>query len=108
MDRERAYYFLGEALRRKNLPRESIERFNKDFLARIQKQDTDPMTKEEIATLKKDFKAFQDEEIAKFRTESRGYFQKLVESYPNSEWSARAKDRLLEMGQANVREELDS
>lgn len=108
VDRERAYYFLGEALRRKALPREDIERFNKDFLARIKKSDTDPMTPEEIAMLRKDFKAFQEEETGKYRVEARGYYQKLVESYPNSEWSSRAKDRLLELGQANVKEELDS
>lgn len=108
VDRERAYYFLGEALRKKSIPREDIERFNKDFLARIKKAETDTLTKEEIHQLKTEFKAFTEEEVAKYRAEARGYYQKLVESYPNSEWATRAKDRLLEMGQANVKEELDS
>jgi outer membrane protein assembly factor BamD (BamD/ComL family) len=40
--------------------------------------------------------------------EAKGFYQKLVESYPTSAWAARARDRLVEMGQAGVREELDS
>ena len=42
------------------------------------------------------------------RQEARSYYQKLVESYPASPWAARASDRLVEMGQTGLREELDS
>jgi len=108
VDRERAYYFLAEALRRKTLSREILERFNKDFLVRIKREETDTWTKEENAAYKKELKALAAEETAKYRLEARGYYQKLVESYPKSEWAGRAKDRLVEMGTENVKEELDS
>ena len=42
------------------------------------------------------------------REEAKGFYQKLVESYPRGEWSTKAKDRLLEMGTRGVALELDS
>ncbi|NTV75570.1 MAG: hypothetical protein HGA66_15375, partial [Holophaga sp.] len=48
------------------------------------------------------------EELDKYKEEAKGFYQKLVESYPGSEWAGRANDRLLEMGQTGRKEELDS
>ncbi len=108
VDRERAYFFLGEAMRRKFLPNELLQQFEKDFLARTGKEDGSKLDKKELEELKAGFTKLGTDEIAKYRQEARDYYQKLVESYPNSEWTGRAKDRLLEMGQAHVKEELDS
>ncbi len=108
VDRERAYFFLGEAMRRKFVPSETLVQYEKDFLARTGKEDSSKLDKKELEELKTGFTKLSTDEIAKYRQEARDYFQKLVESYPNSEWTARAKDRLLEMGQAHVKEELDS
>jgi len=108
VDRERAYYFLGEALRRKFVPTEVFEQFQKDYLARNNKEDFSKLDKKELGDLKTQIEKLGADEIAKYRQEAKTYFQKLVESYPNSEWTSRAKDRLLEMGQANVKEDLDS
>ncbi len=108
VDRERAYYFLGEAMRRKFAPGEVFEQYQKAFLARIGKEDLSKLEKKEFDELKAGIEKLGAEEVAKYRQEARNYFQKLVESYPNSEWTARAKDRLLEMGQSHVKEELDS
>jgi len=108
VDRERAYFFLGEAMRRKFVPSETLVQYEKDFLARTGKEDSSKLDKKELEELKAGFTKLSTDEIAKYRQEARDYFQKLVESYPNSEWTARAKDRLLEMGQAHVKEELDS
>jgi outer membrane protein assembly factor BamD len=108
VDRERAYYYLGEALRRKFTPMEVLEVFQKDFLARTGKEDISKLDKKELDELKAGIEKLGVDEVAKYRQEARNYFQKLVESYPASPWTARAKDRLLEMGQSHVKEELDS
>lgn len=108
VDRERAYYYLGEAMRRKGLPFDVADQWQKAWMERNQKDDTQPMSKPEAEQLQKEFQAFKDEEEGKYRAEARSYYQKLVESYPTSEWAGRARDRLLEMGQAHVKEELDS
>jgi outer membrane protein assembly factor BamD len=108
VDRERAYFYLGEAMRRKFVPTEVLEPFQKDFLARLGKEDISKLDKKELAELKTGIEKLGVDEVAKYRQEARNYFQKLVESYPNSEWTGRAKDRLLEMGQSHVKEELDS
>ena len=108
VDRERAYYYLGEALRRKAVPLDRYESFHKDFLARIGKGRLDTIEKAEMQRFKTEWEAFEKQEIAKYRAESKTFFQRLVESYPNSEWTPRAKDRLMEMGQTGIQEELDS
>lgn len=108
VDRERAYYFLGEALRRKQLTMESAEQFQKGWLARKQKDDLSTLTREEFLEFRKEIEAFRQEEEIKYRAEARSFFERLVESYPASEWAGRARDRLIEMGQANVKEDLDS
>jgi len=106
VDRERAYYYLGETLRQRPLAPEQYKQFNKDYAVKIGKEENTPFTKEEQAVFSKEFFAFLTEETDKFKEEAKGYYQKLVESYPGSE--CRANDRLLEMGQAGRKEELDS
>ena len=48
------------------------------------------------------------ERIKAYRGEAKSYYRKLVESYPGSEWSQRASDRLITMGLEGAKEELDS
>jgi len=108
VDRERAYYYLGEALRLRLLSSEEVVQFNKDYLARVQKADFKAFTKEQYAEFNKEFLPFSQERVKGYRTEARSYFQKLVESYPGSEWSRLAADRLVTMGTEGVKEELDS
>lgn len=107
-DRERAYYYLGEALRRKLVPHAQTDQVQKAFLARAGKEDPDKLTAEEQARLKAELEAYKKAEIAKYRQESKDYFQRLVESYPKGDWAGRAKDNLIEMGQENIKEDLDS
>lgn len=108
VDRERAYYFLGEALRRKQLDFQAAEQFQKAWLSRHEKEDLSALSRDEFQDLRKALDAFRKEEETKYRVEARSFFERLVESYPASEWAGRARDRLVEMGQANVKEELDS
>jgi outer membrane protein assembly factor BamD len=108
VDRERAYYWLGEALRRKIVPFDVIQAWEKGQLAKAGKEDGAKLSKDEQKQMAKEFDVFMKEETARYRVEAKGFYQKLVESYPTSAWAARARDRLVEMGQAGVREELDS
>ena len=98
-DRERAYYYLGEAMRRKLVGQAQIEQLQKDFLARSGKDDLAKLTVQEQEQLKTELDAYKKVEIEKYRQEAKDYFHRLVESYPDSDWSGRAKDNLLEMGQ---------
>jgi outer membrane protein assembly factor BamD len=108
VDRERAYYFLGEALRQRPVNGEILKQFNKNYLAKSGKADYKDFTKEEGTQFAKEANALIKEELTKYRDEAKGYYQKLVESYPGGDWAGRANDRLLEMGQAGRKEELDS
>lgn len=108
VDRERAYYYLGEAMRRKFLPPEFFQTQEKEVLAKTQKKTFSELSKEELEAFNKQLGVQQTETLNGYRTEAKGYYQKLVESYPNSEWARRAKDRLIEMGTLGVKEELDS
>ncbi len=108
VDRERAYYYLGEALRNKTVPKLQLEQFQKDVLARIGKDDAEKLTPAEQKQLKDETGTYTKGEVDKYHQEARDYYQKLVESYPRSPLTGRAKDRLIEMGQTNVQEELDS
>ena len=108
VDRERAYYYLGEAMRRKQVRAVQIELYQKDFLARNGKSDLTQLTGAEHQQLKDEIEVYKSAEIAKYRQEAKDYFQRLVDSYPNGEWAGRAKDGLLQMGQENVHEDLDS
>jgi len=108
IDRERAYYYLGEVMRRRLLDPSQIEQYGKDYLARVGKDDFNTFTREDWKLFSLERDKFMLGEIEKYRAEARSYYQKLVESYPNSILAGRAKDRLIEMGQENVKEELDS
>ena len=108
VDRERIYYYLGEAMRQRPFHPDLLKQVIKEYLAKVQKEDVGKLNKEESAQISKELKAAVTEELNKFRDEAKGYYQKLVESYPGSEWAGKANDRLLEMGQAGRREELDS
>jgi len=108
VDRERAYFYLGEAMRQRLLSGEELTQFNKDYMAKLGKENLQDLTKEQIATYQKDFVAFGDEKVKGFHVEAKSYYQKLVESYPGSEWARLAADRLVTMGTSGVKEELDS
>jgi len=108
VDRERAYYFLGEAMRLRLLDKEDIIQFDKDYATKLQKANLRDLSKEEVVQYGKDIEAFSKERIKDYRTEAKSYYRKLVESYPGSEWSRRAADRLITMGIEGVKEELDS
>lgn len=108
VDRERAYFWLGEALRRKMLPPDTVQTWTKAYFDKLGKAQDDKIGAEERKAMEKAFGEFSKTEISRYRKESQDYYQKLVESYPASPWAARAKDRLVEMGQAGVKEELDS
>ena len=108
VDRERAYFYLGEAMRQRLLSGEELAQFDKDYKAKLGKENLADLTKEQIADYRKDFVAFGDEKVKGFRAEAKSYYQKLVESYPSSEWARLAADRLVTMGTSGVKEELDS
>jgi outer membrane protein assembly factor BamD len=108
VDRERAYYFLGEALRRKYVPIDAIQNWEKAQLVKLGKPEGTKLAGAELTAFQKELAVFTTAEIARYREEAKTYYQKLVESYPASAWAARAKDRLVEMGQGGVKEELDS
>lgn len=108
VDRERAYFYLGEAMRQRLLSTEEIVQYEKDYAAKLQKPDLKGLTKEQGEQFGKEFNTFTTERIKGFRDEARSYYQKLVESYPGSEWARRAADRLVAMGTSGVKEELDS
>jgi outer membrane protein assembly factor BamD (BamD/ComL family) len=108
VDRERAYFFLAEALRKKGLQHAQSKAFREAYLARIEKDESAKLSRAETEQYEAELKAYTLEETTKYRLEARSYYQKLVESYPASPWAARASDRLVEMGQTGLKEELDS
>ena len=108
VDRERAYFYLGEALRQRLLTGEELTQFNKDYAVKLQKDDLKDLTREQLEQYGKDSTTYSNDRIQTFRTEAKSYYQKLVESYPGSEWARRAADRLVSMGTSGVKEELDS
>jgi len=108
VDRERAYFYLGEALRQRLLTPEEVAQYQKDYATKLQKEDLNSLTQEQGEQLVKDFNAYTTGSIKGFRDEARSYYQKLVESYPGSEWARRAADRLVTMGTGGVKEDLDS
>ena len=108
VDRERAYYYLGEAMRQRLLSDAEMIQFNKDYAVKLQKEDLKDLTKEQLDQYGKDILAFSTETIKGYRVEAKNYYQKLVESYPGSDWARRSADRLVTMGTSGVKEELDS
>lgn len=108
VDRERAYFYLAEALRRKGLTPAQTRAFQKEFLAKADKDELADLGKDQQAQYKAELEQYRKEETLRNLDEARSYFRKLVESYPSSPWAARASDRLVEMGQIGLKEELDS
>lgn len=108
VDRERAYYYLGEAMRQKFIPLDEITRVQKSELEKLQKEDIAKLSKEELTSLRQTLTKFQKGEQTRYKEEAKSYYQKLTESYPGTEWARRASDRLVEMGSTGVKEELDS
>ena len=108
MDRERAYFYLGEAMRQRLLSGEELNQFNKDYAVKLQKETLKDLSKEQVAQYGKDLQAYGAERAKVFHAEAKSYYRKLVESYPDSEWSRRASDRLVTMGLEGAKEELDS
>jgi outer membrane protein assembly factor BamD len=108
VDRERAYFFLAEALRKKGLTPGEVRAFQKEYLAKHDKDELGDLTKAELAQYKAELEQYRQDESSRSRLEARSYYQKLVESYPTSPWAVRASDRLVEMGQTGLKEELDS
>jgi outer membrane protein assembly factor BamD len=108
VDRERAYFYLGETMRQRLLDQEEITLFNKGFLERIKKDGFAELTKDEIAQYRREFEAYGRGRVDAFRAEAKSYYQKLVESYPGSEYARLAADRLIAMGTAGVKQEIDS
>ena len=108
VDRERAYFYLAEALRRKGLERDQVNAFQKAYLAKVGKDEMAGLDQAEKARYDAELAAYRDQENARNQAEAKSYYQKLVESYPNSPWAVRASDRLVEMGQHGLKEDLDS
>jgi len=106
-DRERAYYYLGEALRRKYLSAELFEQELRAFLATIGKKEDDVLSRDERKQWFDRRDLFVKSELDRYASEARSYYQRLVESYPGSLWAGRARDRLLELGQVKIAEDLD-
>ena len=108
VDRERAYFYLGEAMRQRLLTDQEVRQFNKDYAAKLGMEDLKTLAGPQLDQYGKDFLAFSLDRIKTFRDEAKSYYQKLVESYPTSIWARRAADRLVTMGTSGVKEELDS
>ena len=108
VDRERAYFYLAEALRKKKLQPDQVKAFQDGYLAKVEKEDMGKLSSAQTLQYQAELKQFTDREVAKNQVEAKSYYEKLVESYPASPWAARASDRLVEMGQAGLKEELDS
>jgi len=108
VDRERAYFYLAEALRKKRLLPDQVKAFQTGFLAKVGKEEMNKLSAAESAQYQDELKQFTESEQAKNHAEARSYYEKLVESYPASPWASRASDRLVEMGRAGLKEELDS
>jgi outer membrane protein assembly factor BamD len=106
-DRERAYYYLGEAIRRKYPSRDVSTQEFRAYLDTINKMEEDVLTPQERSEWKTRWDAFVKSELDKYLAEARSYYLRLVESYPTSPWAGRARDRLLELGQTRLNEELD-
>ncbi|HJW09274.1 MAG TPA: outer membrane protein assembly factor BamD [Holophagaceae bacterium] len=107
-DRERVYFYLGEAMRQRFPTNPEMEAWQKAKVASFQKDTFRDLEDDQKRQTVEGAAAYAQSEIKRFRDEAKGYYQKLVESYPNSEWARRAGDRLREMGSTNLKEELDS
>jgi outer membrane protein assembly factor BamD len=97
VDLERAYFYLGEAMRKKLVRSAQLEPLQKDFLARTGKDDLKQLTRAEEDQLEQEIETFKQEEVNKYRLEAREHYQKLIESYPNSPWTKKARKMMVEL-----------
>ena len=97
-DLERAYYYLGEALRHKTVPPAQLDQLQRDFLSRSGKDELAQLGSLEKKQLDREIEAYKQAESQNYRQEARTYFQKLVESYPRSAWTKQARTSLKDMG----------
>ena len=109
VDRERAYYYLGETFRNRAITPDELELWAKGELAQKfgGKESFKDLDKDQQKVMVEDQKAWIQGQIEGWRQQAKEYYQRLVESYPNSEWARHASDRLVEMGQTGLKEGLD-
>lgn len=109
VDRERAYYYLGETFRQRGISSTELETWAKGELAqKFDGKDTyQDLDKAQQKQMRDDQEAWAKGQIEDWHKQARDYYQRLVESYPASEWARHASDRLVEMGQTGLKEELD-
>jgi len=109
VDRERAYYYLGETYRQRMPSLEELESWAKGeldqkFDGKATYKELDKSQQKQMA---EDQQAWAKGQVDGWRQQAKDYYQRLVESYPNSEWARHASDRLVEMGQTGLKEYLD-
>jgi outer membrane protein assembly factor BamD len=109
VDRERAYYYLGETYRNRGITPMELETWakgelNQKFGGKESFRDLDKDQQKQMAG---DQAAWARGLVEGWRQQAKEYYQRLVESYPHSEWARYASDRLVEMGQTGLKEELD-
>jgi outer membrane protein assembly factor BamD len=109
VDRERAYYYLGETFRQRGISPTELETWAKGELAqKFGNKDTyQDLDKDQQKQMREDQDLWGKAQVEDWHKQARDYYQRLVESYPNSEWARHASDRLVEMGQTGLKEELD-
>ncbi|HXC18254.1 MAG TPA: outer membrane protein assembly factor BamD [Holophagaceae bacterium] len=109
VDRERAYYYLGETLRQRGITPDELETWSKGELTQKfgGKETYRDLDKDQQKQMAEDQNAWAGSLVVGWRQQAKDYYQRLVESYPNSEWARHASDRLVEMGQTGLKEELD-
>lgn len=109
VDRERAYYYLGETFRQRAITPDELETWAKGELAQKfeGKESFKDLDKDQQKQMGVDQNAWVKAQVDGWRQQAKDYYQRLVESYPNSEWARHASDRLVEMGQTGLKEELD-
>jgi len=109
VDRERAYYYLGETFRQRGVTPEELTTWSKGELDQKfgGKETYRDLDKDQQKLMVEDQNAWIKSQVDGWRQQAKDYYKRLVESYPNSEWARHASDRLVEMGQTGLKEELD-
>ena len=109
VDRERAYYYLGETFRQRAITPLELETWSKGELSQKfgGKETFRDLDKDQQKQMGEDQLAWAKSLVEGWRQQAKDYYQRLVESYPHSEWARYASDRLVEMGQTGLKEELD-
>lgn len=109
VDRERAYYYLGETYRQRTISGPELEAWARGELNQKfdGKTSYTELGKDQQKEMRADQEAWAKERIKGWREQAKDYYRRLVESYPDSDWARKASDRLTEMGQTGLKEELD-